>query len=1336
MMATNSAQGFLWVPLRLQAMCLDSEQSVVRAMANYRLLPFDTDETGYDNNANLGGHILTQPFVKGLSLPAGIHLHWLLPDALTHGEHDEEGTHFHHVPNRWLIVRSGGGSPERQWVVESDYVYPEGYKIESEGEAPVNVLIVPDPAPDPGYRYRLVGRALPLDAWRKQHADPENQYLPALTAVGPEVEVKALDWVRASFASFYPNCRTVFGFHDKDFETCTPPPGLRYDVIGWYADPARDRVAPLLAEAKDPEALRELLEERLSWSFKPGSAMPAASLYHARLTFKTGARSARNVVRELPKPSLTIAQTETEALAAYLAYVHAPGTNDNALEQRRIVEDQLEALQLTDRLAGHTLNLDALLTEARHERGFASLSAGVRWSIKPKTDPEADFFDLFRRAPRRARGAKTQPPAWAGLLEALNTVEEEYQRALAKLEHKRQRMYARWYDLMNRGETVSNQFYKDYVAPVRQQLSSMGRLVLKQHEATGAIVAHVEPVVFTIATRRHGAYATYERVLNAGKPFALEGATVDSYWTWGAEFRDSRGFKLTDKHTVTVVKQNEAWEVRDRGVVYPVRATKEGITLEIPASAPLPDEPSIASRFVAAFYELQKSIEAYNATEAGKDAPYALRARPAEPYWQAADPVLLITGEAAVGAAWSGLEDDLLPCRHVDLALDLGVLPDTTIKALQTHLGGLGADAGSSWTEQPWNPFMMHWDFSMAPCGRDDNGTYNPNLILDHYALGMQGIELALREGHEASFSKTDHTYKGISLLTPSASLEVRERLVRYLEEEVLPEYYKEQVSDKDEAPEGYLEAHFAAIKTWYEEVKKYPTSIDDPRWTALWSYEELQRTPCLAQSLGNFNEVLLLREPTMQLKISDPTGSRQKEHHTFFFTESVRDAMGDSLQHKPLSFDRFNPLRVGAMSIKGLWLVDTFGQVKPVIDSDKGEDAPIITTTDQTMRNGRHHALLSPRLAQPARLRFEWLPAKPTGGTRTSDPPEANPVCGFLLVNNLDGALAVYDKDGRALGSIDRSKNWQKAPETSVLVRVSARGAPELPDAHLQKVVEHLLAQDDAFLRAFLSAQRTALETIDPEAYAESPSRALLMARPVAVVRAALSIELQGPPAFDPTTEPRGPDADAPAEESMTHGFEKVKFPVRLGEYKQLNDGVVGYFRERDDGTYEDGVFYSPQERKVGHAKIRTYADGVEDMLILRAPKDPPQHVTLLLDPRGQVHATAGVLPSPQMRLSPEHYARALEAMEVSFLTAPVLTDMGAKNERAKDEGAKDEGALRLAVPEEAGYAWSWVAQEPDGSWSAASKLSPPNPSATFSAKQEIREGWLILRRAESAGE
>jgi hypothetical protein len=44
--------------------------------------------------------------------------------------------------------------------------------------------------------------------------------------------------VKPTFAAFYPNCLSVFGFHDD-----APPQslqGVQYDVIGWYSDPGQD----------------------------------------------------------------------------------------------------------------------------------------------------------------------------------------------------------------------------------------------------------------------------------------------------------------------------------------------------------------------------------------------------------------------------------------------------------------------------------------------------------------------------------------------------------------------------------------------------------------------------------------------------------------------------------------------------------------------------------------------------------------------------------------------------------------------------------------------------------------------------------------------------------------------------------------------------------------------------------------------------------------------------------------------------------------------------------------------------------------------------------------
>ena len=1310
-MATPSRRGFLQVPLRLQALCLDKEQTVVRALADYRRLPSVHAKGDADDQPNLSGSILTPPFTRDLPLPAGIHLHWMLPNVLTRGDSDASGIRFPQVPNRWLILRSGGGQPERQWVVESDFLYPEGHGDEwdeqgkGEGDIPVNVMAVPDPAPGPGLRYRFLGRALPLADWRAARSQTGAEYLADLTAIGPEPLLNALDPVRATFASFYPNCRTVFGFHDADFATGAPPAGLRYEVLGWYADATRDCLLPLLSAAPDAEALRLRLDEDFQWTLPEGDALPAASLFHARLTFGAAVRSGVNRLAALDKPLLAVGQTESEALAALMAHRRAPETNEQARAVRRQVEEQLEALQLTERLEGVTLDLDARLLESRHERGFASHSAGIRWALKPQSDETQDVFTALRRRSSRAVRSTGLPPAWMGQLQTLNACQEAYQRAGDELEALRQRMYTAWYDAMERHENVNASFFEKYVVPVRQRLTSRGVLELGEGQVS------LSSVSFTVVTRESDFFSTYLDVLDAGKPFDLSDESADSYWTWALEFPNCLGRELSAQHTVAVVKKGESWEIRDGGVVYPVRANAEGLVLELPVQPT-----SLASRLAEALNVLRASVADYNT---GAAEPYQLHGLPAAPYWEPAEPVLLLSGPAARSDLWGDLTSATsaprqLACQHVDLTLDLAALPDATLATLRTHLTGL-TSPGDVWAQTPWSPFLMNWHFRVSPAGRNDNGDYDPGLLQRHYQLDTQAVDQRLQAGHESDFAKEGSLYSGVSLLTPGVTLEARGRLQRYLAQEVLEDYYAEKNVPEAQRTDGYLAENFDAVLAWYQGRAGGASDTSDPVFTALWTYGELRSTPCLAQSLGHFNQVLMLREPSLQLKISDPLAARDTEQ--FFYTETVRDAMGATVQHRPLTLDIFNPLRTGAFALTGLWLVDTFGQVKEVVDLETPDDTRVITTDDVTPPDSAadHHVLLPPRLAQPARLRFDFLPAKDIQqALRATEHPDTNPVCGWLLVNNQDRALAVYDQKGRALGSIDQGRTWRTAPGTRAAVRTSAQGLPEFANPHLQQVVRHVLAQDEAFLAAFLSTQRTALDTIDPAAYAEHPSRALLMARPVAVVRAALTLELKGPPALDPNAIADGEDT--------TRGVEKVKVPIRLGEFGQLDDGLVGYWRESPDSaggyTYaNEGTFFSPQTRKVGHARIKTYGD--ESLHMLRTAAEPAQHVTMLLDPRGQVHATTGVLPSEQLRVLPEFYAQALADLEVSFLTAPLLTDRN---------------TLRLPVPEEPGLTWSWTTRQPDGAWAETSKLDPVNPRAAFSATQQVREGWLMLRRAEDS--
>src|SRR5262249_26204552 len=154
-------------------------------------------------------------------LRAGMHLHWALPDALTRGRQAEGGgprAEFPAVPNRWLVRRTGGGLPDRAWVVESDYLHPAG----TGGAAGVA-----GPFPKPGEKtpFRYLGRSVAAELWHE--GEPGAQYVRQLTAVGFLLDGDT-GYSDPAFAALYPNCHSVFGFHDEQIGASIPPE-LRYE---------------------------------------------------------------------------------------------------------------------------------------------------------------------------------------------------------------------------------------------------------------------------------------------------------------------------------------------------------------------------------------------------------------------------------------------------------------------------------------------------------------------------------------------------------------------------------------------------------------------------------------------------------------------------------------------------------------------------------------------------------------------------------------------------------------------------------------------------------------------------------------------------------------------------------------------------------------------------------------------------------------------------------------------------------------------------------------------------------------------------------------------------
>jgi hypothetical protein len=135
------------------------------------------------------------------------------------------------------------------------------------------------------------------------------EYYPKLTAVGHG---------EPTFAAFYPNCHSVFGFYDSEL-TAKSGEG-RYYLFGWYSDPAQDYLAEFIRtlpdDARTNAARRKALEDGFKWTLEVDEQhdFPKQMLCYACLFF------GRQVDEKLDETvAIAVGNTGTEALSAYVA---------------------------------------------------------------------------------------------------------------------------------------------------------------------------------------------------------------------------------------------------------------------------------------------------------------------------------------------------------------------------------------------------------------------------------------------------------------------------------------------------------------------------------------------------------------------------------------------------------------------------------------------------------------------------------------------------------------------------------------------------------------------------------------------------------------------------------------------------------------------------------------------------------------------------------------------------------------------------------------------------------------------------------------------------------
>src|SRR5262249_45665138 len=131
--------------------------------------------------------------------------------------------------------------------------------------------------------------------------------------------------------------------------------------------------------------------------------------------------------------------------------------------------------------------------------------------------------------------------------------------------------------------------------------------------------------------------------------------------------------------------------------------------------------------------------------------------------------------------------------------------------------------------------------------------------------------------------TKAANIYSGRSILTPHARAQLAQQMDSYIFKEVFPLYYKAKSLRGKGIPlpgqkSDDLEQRIKEVEDWYLRHEKSPLRAaprpdEDTGVTAFRGRKDLKDTNSLSQSLGGFNEALLMHKQTPQLSVSDPLG-------------------------------------------------------------------------------------------------------------------------------------------------------------------------------------------------------------------------------------------------------------------------------------------------------------------------------------------------------------------------------------------------------------------------------------------------------------------------------
>jgi hypothetical protein len=1246
----------------------------------------------------LGAALEFGPSTSGLK--PGVHLHWALPDGLTQGvaAKDESGAEFAAIPNRWLVVRfwdRNSAAPDlaldtRAWIVESDTVVTND---DSAAVWPTFATGKLDKADDYSV---FVGKRYELSDWPGERA-------------GERVIITPVGYGDVAFAAYYPACRGILGFHDQDLSGVAAGTNLHYLVVGWYADLADDPLARALKAAGSEQAFAQL-EQFLGakgWTY-PGladSREQMASIKaaqtdlqeaRAKLTRLSGNGNASAIAElqrridameakagDFPRVLAQIqSQMPTRILChGILAGVRYQDHVETGVPRGKpfrlaLGETMVEALAaLFERECGETVSKllalfqydllselekpggDAAVDSKIHERLCRPLARGKHWDVMQDARPAF------------GRGPEERQPSVPGdirlLLEQVNSDQRRINELARQRDFLKSKLYAAWYKSVLK--PASDESLRQELVDCQTALDrlSAGLAALAKPDAARPQSAECQQLRQSLETFLPG--------------WKLQRLDEPTFWRPNdpVVLLAGEAFRRSPRH-------GEDGRFRADGQLLCRLAGQEitGIKVTLP-SANLPDAEFGASdldRWCDLVASLgSRPLPAPSTNLLREALLLTLDVKRARAI------VVAIQEKNQLGLSVSRAQDIDPFARQLCEGYFTKIWNDARNPDLDSPSLRYPADTSAGqpvweligtlpspvtlgrWEKNPWLPLFLQWQVRWVPAYSGIDKALEP-WRFDTVDFAWQGDDGQAKQPAEV--------YRGTTLLTAGAAQQFSGRLRQY--------------------NLAHGDAGLAALQT------------------------AIGSMSLLCQSLGGFTDQLMMRKSYLELRPLDP-GNQGPQFSPIF------DAVKDIDWLSPLVDGAFFPLRSGYLTLDKLWVIDAFGQFLKL--EEEGTPSGLKPLVPERLAAAGGAARLPPRLCQPARVSLQWLPAEDIPAAASGGQPaaeQAGPICGWIVPNLLDQGLMIYDTRGYARGALqaNQCKSWSRgvgstrAPiESFHWVDLpgsehSYFGTPPQPqlddrlgpdaNAHLRAYVQGLLSLSEGSGQAFSSLLESMSDALGAGGGGANPNLALLVGKPLALVRAAIVLEVDGELAWA-----QGWDATT----IQTGGIERLKFALRLGNWRKENDrwmgddGLLGFFA---GGDYSK--FYPAWGLEGRNDRYNTYG------FMPRIAIGETLEVTLVMDPSRGLCISSAILPRTRFQLPNRDVGEILDDKEIVFFSGPVL-------------GAQDDQEMRMPQPSDVYGQWSWTHHPEVNVWREQSIADTQKDWGRFSdAPLRIRDGWLKL--------